>query len=159
MRCLILMKWIFLNIWHNLYFTITAIICVNFSCVRHNRWFSYKTYIHVLVPLSRLLDIFPKRWNSNEIQSLESSLRVGVSRGLGTTFSSPTQWYILGLVYGNRSRPRCVRGEAAPCIVSCPRDRHASRHSCQRESATVKISTPKLRCRRRKNRNCTLRFN
>ena len=36
------------------------------------------------------------------------------------------------MVHGNRSGPRRVRGEAAPCIVSCPRDRRTSRHSCQR---------------------------
>ena len=36
------------------------------------------------------------------------------------------------VVHGNRSGPRRVRGEAAPCIVSCPRDRRTSRHSCQR---------------------------
>lgn len=62
-----------------------------------------------------------------------SSSRVGVARGLGSTTLSPlTQCYSLARVHRNRSGPRRVRGEAAPCIVSCPRDHRTSRHSCQR---------------------------
>lgn len=88
------------------------------------------------------VSVFPERWNSKEDSPRRFASRVGVARGLWYHIerereSSPpplpshnaTPWPV---VHGNRSRPRRVRGEAAPCIVSCPRDRRTSRHSCQR---------------------------
>lgn len=76
----------------------------------------------------------------------ESSLRVGVARGLGTTLS-PQHNDISQAAYTGIGRdPGVSEVKPHPGIVSCPRDRRASRHSCQRESApTGKISTPKLR--------------
>lgn len=89
------------------------------------------------------VSVFPERWNSKEE---DSPLRVACWRCTWAGHhierererkrpSSPFPRTMLHLgpwIHGNRSGPRRVRGEAAPCIVSCPRDRRTSRHSCQR---------------------------
>lgn len=100
--------------------------------------FLHETQAHMLSCLSRLPP--PSRIPEavkfqRGVWGLEFYVACWRCTWVGHHVEPSAQWYILGRVYGNRSRPRCVRGEAAPCIVSCPRDRRVSRHLCQRESA------------------------